>query len=405
MEENNNKNNEAAENEGKSKKESSLDLAHIPTERNIKRYSNIIFPPPRAKKLKEERVFKVGNGAITIIPSVKYKAPTLASYRVFLALIFIAKSKNCEANEIPFTLREIARVFDVSMTGKFADSLLSELKSLRYTTIALESAFEYQTDEGETVKRGDYKDLNILTELKYTKLEKRDKKSKSEIFEASGVAEINKALWANIKKGLISFSNLDVLLKFDSPIAEAFYLRIDNILCSKDHNGKEIVFTSRKIVDDLQLSDVKEYNKLSQRKRRIVDVIVNKCHGKRLSNGEVLQVRSDLTVDGTDWKVISSVKERKIKSLPLPVSNTDPDLVEYLANQITESTGQPEHRRWHMMVATHFTRDHIMQALSELKQEPPENMKNKGAVFTAKLKAIVTRAGLPWIKAKKQKAT
>jgi hypothetical protein len=135
------------------------------------------------------------------------------------------------------------------------------------------------------------------------------------------------------------------------------------------------------------------------RRKRVLATIQKECDEKTLSNGNTLKVELIPTVDGKDWKLRCYQLAKAIPNLPkIKPRNTDEALVEYLADQITQATNQPENRRWHVLVAKSYPQNLIARALSELRQEPPENMRDKGAVFTAKLKAIVNNSGLPWLK-------
>jgi hypothetical protein len=379
-------------------------IYRVPIEANIKRNSNLMFPHHRIKNLGKKRIFRLGGGDLIVIPSVDEKAPTTASLRFFLAFLYLGYIKKCPGNKVPFSSRELAKVLRRSWNGEFARQIYREMRSLAMTTFEWRQSFETKT--GTRTSIANFHLINAFNYEEYReRLERETTVSYREFqFKASYEVEINSAVWNSVKNGNISFANLETLLSFKSGIAEVFYLRIDTILCSREYATKPIELRSDTIIKALQLDNVTIYKKVS-RKKITLEKIVKECNGKILSNGGTLKVELLPTADGQDWKLKCSKAKPKndptLKVLP-PAANTDPDQVEYLADQITEATGQPEHRHWHVLIAKHYPQHFIARALSELRQEPPENMRDKGAVFTAKFKAIVTGAGLPWLKSEKK---
>lgn len=375
-----------------------IDKERVSIDLNVKRYSNYIFPHHRVKNLDKTRSFELGSGKLVIIPSVEEKAPTIACFKVFIILLALAQKQGLQTNKVFFTSRLIARILDTPMKGDFAKRLASYLNSLSMTTFKWFQSFETSNGARETIKN-----FHLIDSFDYETYKERVAQKKQ--FDGKYSVRINQDIFDNLKAGKLSFVNLAALLEFNSGLSEVFYLRVDTILCSKEYSAKSIELKSETIIKALQLDDVAEYSQVLRRKR-VLSTIQKECNDKTLSNGNALKVDLIPTADGADWKLkCSQVKPKNTppqKALP-PITNTDLDQVEYLADQITEATNQPEHRRWHILIAKYYPQHFIARALSELKQEPPENMRDKGAVFTAKLKAIVTSAGLPWLKAEKKK--
>jgi hypothetical protein len=370
-----------------------IDKERVSVDLNVKRYSNYIFPHHRVKNLDKTRSFELGNGRLVIVPADGVKGPTIACFRVFIILLALAQQQGLQTNKVFFTSRHIARILNTSMTGAFANRLLSYLDSLSMTTFKWYQSFE--TAEGIIGKLTNFHLIDSFDHETY-----RERVAQKKQFDGKYSVRINQDIFENIKTGKLSFVNLAALLEFKSGLSEVFYLRIDTILCSKEYASKPIELRSETIIKALQLDYSPEYKKVSNRKRTLA-TIRRECNNKTLSNGNTLKVELLQTSDGKDWKLkCSQASERSNppQKLVLPSANTDPDFIEYLADQITEATNQPENRRWHQMLAAQYPEALIMRALSELRQEPPENMRDKGAVFTSKLKAIVTRAGLPWLK-------
>jgi hypothetical protein len=364
----------------------------ISVDLNIKKYSNYIFPHHRIKNLNKVRTFDVGEGKLTIRPATDIRPPTIYCFRVFLVLLALAKHQGLTSRRVYFTSRLMARILRTPMTGEFATRLVGYLTSLNETSFEWRKSFASM--DGVKTRANFHLIDSFVHESYGERLEQKKQ------FDDCYSADLNEDIFKNLKDGKLSFANLTTLLKFNSGLSEVFYLYIDTILCSK-HPSEKDEKRSETVINILQLDDVEEYRKVSKRKR-ILSTIQAECHGKQLSNGNLLKVELLPTADEKDWKLrcsqIQPEKESRIQKLPSPV-NTDPDFIEYLADQITEATGQPENRRWHQMLAAQYPEPLIMRALSELRQEPPENMRDKGAVFTAKLKAIVTSAGHPWLKA------
>lgn len=357
---------------------------------NIKRNSNYVFPHHRVKHLDRVRSFELGNGRLVITPAVGEKAPTIACFRVFVILLALAKEQGLETNKVHFTSRLIAKILKTPMTGAFAKRLAGYLNSLTMTTFVWFESFETASGTRETITN-----FHLIDSFNYQTFKERVALKKQ--FDSHYSVRINQDLFENLKAGKVAFVNLDTLLMFRSGLSEVFYLRVDTILCAKEYEQRPLELRSETVIKALQLDDVLEYRHVSRRKR-VLAAIQRECNDKTLSNGNLLKVELLPTVDGKDWKlrcyqIATAINYPKF----LPV-NSDANHVEYLADLITEATGQPEHRAWHVWVAKHYATHHVMRAIAELKQEPPQNMRNKGAVFTAKLKSIISRAGLAWSK-------
>jgi len=373
-------------------------ISRIPVEVNIKRNSNLIFPHHRIKNLDKKRIFKLQSGELVIIPSVDEKAPTTSSLRFFIAFLYIGYLKQCQTNRIPFSSRELAKLLRRSWNGGFARQIYREMRSLAMTTFEWKQSFETMT--GTKTSLSNFHLINAFDYEDYRQRlegETRGIGYKDIQFKASYSVEINKSIWDSFKSGKISFANLETLLSFKSGIAEVFYLRIDTILCSNEYIKKHLELRSENIIKGLQLDDVIEYRQVLRRKRVLV-AIKKECDEKTLSNGNTLKVDILQTADGKDWKLRCYQLAKALPNIQKIKHTTDQTLIEYLADQITKATNQPENRRWHVLVAKSYPQNLIARALSELQQEPPENMRDKGAVFTAKLKTIVNNSGLPWLK-------
>jgi hypothetical protein len=366
----------------------------VATELNIKRNSNLIFPHHRVKNLNKVRAFQLGKGKLVITPAVGEKAPTTTSLRLLIAFLYLAHIKRCTTNIIPFSSRELSHVLHRSMNGDFAQQVYRELRSLKMTTLEWHESFETGNGCITTIKN-----FSLVSGFDY--LKRREKLGKNIQFQASYNVEINRHIWANFQDGKISFTNLEALLSFKSGLSEVFYLRVDTILCMDEYASKPLELRSETVIKALQLDDVDEYRKYVSSRKRVISKVAKECNGKILSNGNTIHTKIKPTADKKDWKIVCVQASAKVchvpRLLPPPV-NTDTDYIEYLASLITEATGQPEHQRYHLLLTRYYEEKYIREALSLLKQEPPENMRDKGAVFTTKLKAIIQRAGRPWIK-------
>jgi hypothetical protein len=377
-----------------------IDKERVSVDLNVKRYSNYIFPHHRVKNLDKVRSFELGSGKLVITPSVGEKAPTIACFRVFIILLALAHQQGLQTNKVFFTSRLIARILNTPMKGDFAKRLANYLNSLSMTTFKWFQSFETANGTRETIKN-----FHLIESFDYETYKERVAQKKQ--FDGKYSVRINQDIFENLKSGRFSFVNLASLLEFQSGLSEVFYLRVDSILCTKEYSIKPIELKSDTIIKALQLDDVTEYKQVARRKR-VLSTIQKECNDKILSNGNALKVELLPTADGKDWKLKCSQetgKNKPLQKLSLPPANTDPDLIGYLADLITEATNQPKHRKWHERVAQHCPQHLIMQALSELRQEPPEDMRNPGAVFTAKLRTIMERAGLPWIKPERNRPT
>lgn len=368
-------------------------------ERNIERWSNFIFPHARARNLDQKRVKtwdltlpdgRPAVGSITIEPVVDSKAYTYRTYDVYLALTLIWYERGMPEDIFSVSLRDIARQMEVPLNGKWAKIIINELGCLYKTVLTWKLSFKTIDNEHASVKN-----QHILETFDYDALDERADLANR--FKATCEVRFDQKIRDNLREKQTIPVNWTARKSIGSQIAKVFYGRVDNILAGQLHYER----TATNLLDDLQLTDVKEYQYKSRRKR-LVDLLQKELDGKALSNGSKLQVVVKETADKTDWKVCCSRKAKRIASdinHRLPIVNKDSDMVDYLIHAIADVVGGlEENYGLYKTIALRYSETTIFRTLAEYKEEVSSSTKSKRRFFTMKMHSVAHKMGKEWIK-------
>lgn len=381
-----------------------LDIYNAPEiirgEVNLKRFGNVIFPHYRTKDLDKARSFsfphtladgKVSNQKITIQPAVGEKAYTTYTQRVYYALVLLWYERGKPDGSMVFSLRDLARTMHLSWSGTVAHRLLRELVCLKKTNISWVLAFEIMDGTRET-----FRYFNILSDLAYETL---DERVAGKQFETTCRIVFQERILSNILSNKVAPVNFTALLSIRSSIAEMFYIRIDSILATRDFCH----WTSLKLLDELNLSDVAEYLRNPSKRKGLLQKIAREVNLKPLSSGELILAAVEQTADGKDWKIVCTKTRPTELDVPdrinLAVVNRDPELVDYLAKEMADVVGYPdENAAFYQKLARHYSRAIVFRVLAEFRSERPTDLKNPGGFFSDKFHRVAHSAGFEWIK-------
>jgi hypothetical protein len=381
-----------------------LDLYDSPEvvrgEVNLKRFGNVIFPHYRTKDLDKARSFsfphvladgKVSTQKITIQPAVGEKAYTTYTQRVYYALVLLWYERGRPDGSLIFSLRDLARKMHLSWSGTVAHRLLRELVCLKKTNISWVLAFEITDGTRET-----FRYFNILSDLVYETI---DERQAGQQFETTCRLVFQERILSNILSNKVAPVNFTALLSMHSSIAEMFYIRIDSILAARDFCH----WTSLKLLEELNLADVAEYLRNPSKRKGLLQKIAREVNLKPLSSGELILVSVEQTADGKDWKILCTKTRPSETDIPdrpnLAIVNRDPELIEYLAGEITAAVGYSnENELFYQKLARHYPREIVFRVLAEFRTERPSTLKNPGGFFADKFHRVAHNAGFEWIK-------
>ncbi|MEJ1411803.1 MAG: hypothetical protein RPU60_16655 [Candidatus Sedimenticola sp. (ex Thyasira tokunagai)] len=377
------------------------DFDHIVRpERNIERWSNFIFPHARAQCLNKKRTKewsiklpdgRPAQGSISIEPVVDQKAYTYRTYDVYLALTHIWYELGMPEDIFTVSLRDIARAMEVPLNGKWSALIMSELECLYKTVLSWRLSFKTLENEQETVKN-----QHILETFNYMALNERA--SLENRFKASCQIRFDQKIRDNLREKQTIPVNWTVRKSIKSQLAKVFYGRVDNILAGQIRYERGAI----NLLDDLQISGVKEYQYKSRRKR-LVDMLQAELDGVTLSSGAKLEVEVKKTVDGSDWKICCARKAARLSgggiNKHLPIVNNDKDNVEYLVKMMGDEVGGlEENYGLYKMIAQRYSETLIYRALAEYREELSSSIKFKRRFFTIKVHLVAHKMGKEWIK-------
>ena len=371
---------------------------------NIKRFGNFLFPHHRTKDLDRVREFqsdvKLSNGRtakqkLVIKPAAGSKAYTTYTQRVYYALVLLWYEKGKPDGTLHFSLRELATKMNKQWGGDTAERLTREVECLKETTIRWVLAFETAT----SVDRDSIDGFSILDRYRIESYSERE--ARGTIFEASCTVVFRKEIIENIISNKISPLNFTALLSFRSSIAEMLYVRIDSLLARLE----ACQWNSGTLIDELRLNDIAEYSRNTATRRRLLERLARELNGKPISTGDTLVATVEQTADAKDWKLVCSKSRRRDLPPPLsyrpnlPVVNDDPEVIDYLAQQIADTVGyEEENAALYRKLARHYPQHVIHRVLAEFRQESPRETKNRGGFFIDKFHRIAHQSGLEWIK-------
>lgn len=194
--------------------------------------------------------------------------------RTFYALVELWEESN-RARETLFSEREIARRVGITWGRQTAKAIDDSLNRLRISGITWQGSF-YNSKTKELIEIKN--PFTILSHLIVTS--SKDKKQNKQIGEFS----FDKRVIENLNSNFSRPVRFDVVLSFESPLAQAFY----NLLDRKMYGTKEYNRTTEGLLlEDLSLV-TKSYQQQKIRHQKLKG-IVNQLIGKPLAFGEVIE--------------------------------------------------------------------------------------------------------------------
>ena len=204
----------------------------IRPELNIEKWS--IWQPANARnqELKErvfEREFQSPDGTrvtgrLTIAPTTKGDLTT-EDQKVYYGLVKLWEEKGRPVSFTPFSLRRLAKILKRAWNAKTKDSLVKSLVRLRGTLFVWEKAFE---DGSKKQRLSLVNPFNILNDLKVIHRE-----SDGHVTVEGGYFRFDEAILRNLAVNHTKPVLFDVILSFNSDLAQILYTYLDLILSDK----------------------------------------------------------------------------------------------------------------------------------------------------------------------------
>lgn len=365
-------------------------------ELNTAKFADFIFPPSHAKNLKKTRTKqwkgalpngKEGDIYLRVSPPESFKAPSHNTYKVLLALYDLWQNHHLADGTCICSVRDILQRLKLSASGQNAKMIEREIDALRETIIAWDFSFKDETGEGKQLRR-----MNIVSKFEYQSIVKPNKQFTSRV-----EFRFDNNIQRNLEINRTRPYQLGELCSIKGEIASVLYTRLDIIMANRVKPYERI---SKNLFADLGL-DSDKYKYPSRRKYKL-EAVIKQLNGKRISTGERLLLKIERTAEDNDWKLvvekISPASLVRPLTPSLPIIN-DKDTIVYLGEKIGAALGNYEsHRQLYERLATHYSLQLLLQALSEFQADGGLEARSPGKFFIAIVHRLAHQKGKEWIK-------
>lgn len=373
--------------------------AVVRPEYNLAKWADKIFLPHQSKRLGQIRTIpeqpqlfrdpsenpQIDPLRIVITPEMNGQTGSTTTWKILLGLFKLWEEKGKpEDGKYSFSVRELANVLALKVSGDLGDRVNRELRTLKTMTLTWEYSFE--DDTGETVAL--VHEMNILSSRTY--LAKRLRK-KSDYFDALNAIVFNDDILKNLIAGKTIPVDFDTFIGIKSGTTLTLYSK----LCTYLSHGTLREFRAQKLFRELELTG-KKYESKRHRKTKLQELVAA-LDGKKMFNGTLsLDLRE--TSDGEDWKLVAKRIGKKAPVIAMKPANHS-DVVKLLTADIIAMIGQEDHAaNWRKLALT-YPENLIRQALSEYKADIDQStVENTGKVFNAIVHRLAHQHGHDWIK-------
>jgi len=271
-------------------------LELIRPELNLEKWT--IWQPAKSKLAPNERVLRreinLPNGnRVTAEVEVGFTnkgALTTEDQRTYYALIQQWEERGRLSQQVPFSIRHLAQRLKKRWGTNVINSITESLVRLRTVPFIWRNSY-HDSSTGETIKILDT--FNILSELKIVQREKDGVVNKE-----VGYFKFNDFVLNNLLKNHTKPLLFDVVLSFQSEIAQLLYVYLDLILNDKTIYERR----TKELFDDLGLEG-KAYRNLSDRKRTL-ERALKELLNKPITTGRISSIALEPTKDQKDYKLV-----------------------------------------------------------------------------------------------------
>ena len=298
-------------------------------DRNLEKWP--IWEPSSSRRKPEPRIIrrdiKLANGntgVATVEVGFSNKGClTTEDQKTFYALVKYWEESGRPTENVCFSRQRLARILRKQWGSKVNSAITSSLMRLRFTPFTWDKSY-FDSSIRETIERIDT--FNILADLQLTRRSKEGHTTReTSFFRFNGL--ILKNLLANHTKPVY----LDVILSFQSEIAQLLYTHLDLVMSDKCRYERK----TKELFNDIRL-DGTAYRYPSKR-AQMLEPALCELQGKALPTGCIKSIRLQRTVDGKDFKIV--VQKGPKNSTPAGVS--DPQTPKDEANLFSSAIENP----------------------------------------------------------------
>jgi hypothetical protein len=255
---------------------------------------------------------------VEVLPNIRYGPPTTETQKVYYALIRLWE-KAGKPPRFSFSRYAIAQELKKPW-GKSVKKLIDlALDQLQGTVFRWTNAY-YDNKNKKLIS-----ELNSFTILSALKI----KEGAGRFAPDQCFAEFNSLIYENLCSGYTKPLMFEVITSLDNGVAQILYTHLDLVL-SSNKDGRYERRTQQLFFEDLQLIS-KEYNKLSFRKRTLLNILPKLEHAP-ISIGGYLSISLESTKDSKDLKLVAQ-KTDKTTTNDAETKFNAKQLVLYFLNQ------------------------------------------------------------------------
>ena len=290
-----------------------LALEKIRPELNLEKWS--IWQPAKSKTQPQARVIEreitsAGGDKITGKLKVGYtdQGPlTTEDQKTYYALVKQWEDRGRPDDYTSFSLRGISRLLKKRWGTNVIDSLTESLMRLRGTLLVWENSY-FDSTTKETAELIDT--FNILAELKIVR-----RKIDGVVNREVGYFRFNDLTLRNLQTNHTKPVLFDVVLSFNSEIAQLIYTHIDLILAGNMFYDRR----TKELFEDLGITGT-AYQRRPSKRKKVLEAALRELQGLPLSKGGIIASATiEKTKDQKDYKVLF----RKGPAIGLPAAAQD----------------------------------------------------------------------------------
>jgi len=280
-----------------SREERGTSLEKIRPELNLEKWS--IFAPAHSKTKRARtitRMISLSNGnvrtsKVSVDATERLGTLTTEEQKTYYALIKIWEEQGRPKDNVPFSLRRVARTRGRKWGTRALDETVNEMRRLTGVPLEWSDSF-FNKDTGETVEL--LESFHIIDNLKIALKKRGDKIANREVGYFKFNDFILKNLLSNYTKPLL----LEVVLGFKTELGQMLYTHLDLIMARRDHYERK----TKELFDDLGLEG-SSYRYPSNRKQLLAGAL-KELKGVRLTTGTITTATLERTKDDKDYKIV-----------------------------------------------------------------------------------------------------
>jgi len=372
-------------------------------ELNIAKNASIFFPASTSLLISGSRTRSwiqtldcggVVERSLRVSPSEGFKAPSLNTYIVLLALFELWRQKRTDDGNCQISYRQVLRFLGLSQGARNVSWVEQSLLTLRETSFCWEKSFSDEANQ--------YREFLSFTIL--SRLECLTRISEECDFRSRIIFKFDESIQRNLEHNKTKPVRLDALQSIKGGYARAVYIQVDVILSyqlktRKASNCHYQRLSKKLFEEDLGISIDKKYRHSSRRRVKLLNIAAQ-LDGKIISAGARIKASVMSSKDLQDCKICLTLES--LPSSPkkrLPVINK-PAVVAYLMEDVERDlrvSDFSENKPLYKKLCQSYPEDLIYLALSEFKADIGENAVHRGKAFVHILKRIVRERGLMWV--------